>query len=252
MTAYEKLKELYNSERVYMLLVNVDNFDELSASTSDAVEVRITAEIDRQIRDWAASMEAMIVKCRDNLYELAITHKNYEQLVEDDFSVLDKIKEIETEADFPVTLSMGIGMGAKSLAEADDYAQEALDLALGRGGDQAVVKNVKNFQYYGGGVTSVEKRNKGKSRIIGHALNTLMRQSSQIFIMGHKNPDMDCLGAALGIHRLATLSGKDTYILLGENNESMDDMIADAKATGNTCSFPRKRLCLWWTATHWS
>ncbi len=231
-TAYEKLKELYNSERVYMLLVNVDNFDELSASTSDAVEVRITAEIDRQIRDWAASMEAMIVKCRDNLYELAITHKNYEQLVEDDFSVLDKIKEIETEADFPVTLSMGIGMGAKSLAEADDYAQEALDLALGRGGDQAVVKNVKNFQYYGGGVTSVEKRNKGKSRIIGHALNTLMRQSSQIFIMGHKNPDMDCLGAALGIHRLATLSGKDTYILLGENNESMDDMIADAKATG--------------------
>ncbi|MDO4176261.1 MAG: DHH family phosphoesterase [Bacillota bacterium] len=231
-TAYEKLKELYNSERVYMLLVNVDNFDELSASTTDAGEVKITAEIERFIRDWAAGMGAMIVKYRDNLYELAITHRNYEQLVADKFSVLDKIKEIESDADFPVTLSIGIGLGAKTLAEADDYAQEALDLALGRGGDQAVVKNVKNFQYFGGGVTSVEKRNKGKSRIIGHALNTLMSQASQIFIMGHKNPDMDCFGASLGVHRLASLSGKDTYIILGENNESMTDIIADARETG--------------------
>lgn len=229
-TAYEKLKELYNSERTYMVLVNVDNFDELSASTDETREVALTGNIDRLIRDWAASMGAMVVKYRENLYELVITSRNYESLVEDKFSILDKARQLETDSDFPVTLSIGIGIGGKTLAETDDYAQDALDMALGRGGDQAVVKNVRNFEYYGGRTQSVEKGNKGKSRIIGHALLTLIRQSSTVFIMGHKNTDMDCFGSALGIHRMAKAAGKEAYIVLGRYNETMTDIIADAKA----------------------
>ena len=231
-TEYEELQKRYKDEKVYMMLVNVDNFDELTSSAGE-IESTITANIDKLLRNWAAEMEAMIVRYKDSLYELVITNKNYEALVEDKFSILDKARNIETNADFPVTLSIGLGIGGKSLVELDDFAQEALDMALGRGGDQAVVKNGSNFEYYGGSTQSVEKSNKGKSRIIGHALATLMEQSSRIFIMGHKNPDMDSFAAAVGISRLAKTVGKDAYIILGEYNETMIDMVADAKKTGD-------------------
>ena len=230
-TDYEELLKKYNDERVYMMLVNVDNFDELTAS-NDGNESGITASIDRLLRDWAAEMGAMIVRYKENLYELVITNRSYEKLVEERFPILDRARGIESNADFPVTLSIGVGLGADSLVELDDFAQEALDMALGRGGDQAVVKDGSSFEYYGGSTQSVEKSNKGKSRIIGHALTTLMEQSSRIFVMGHKNPDMDSFGAAIGIARLAKSVGKDAYILLSEYNETMIDMVSDAKKTG--------------------
>ncbi len=231
-TAYEELKERYKDERVYMMLVNVDNFDELISGNSDDKESDVRVGIDKLVRSWAASMEAMIVRYRDNMYELVITHKNYEELIEGKFSILDKARELESPTDFPVTLSIGLGIGDDSLVKLDDYAQEALDMALGRGGDQAVIKDGSSFEYYGGRTQSVEKSNKGKSRIIGHALATLMDQSSRIFVMGHKNPDMDCFAAAIGVARLAKSVGKDAYILLSEYNETMIDMVADAKKTG--------------------
>ncbi len=230
-TDYEELLKKYNDERVYMMLVNVDNFDELTAS-NDGNESGITASIDRLLRDWAAEMGAMIVRYKENLYELVITNRSYEKLVEERFPILDRARGIESNADFPVTLSIGVGIGGDSLVELDDFAQEALDMALGRGGDQAVVKDGSSFEYYGGSTQSVEKSNKGKSRIIGHALTTLMEQSSRIFVMGHKNPDMDSFGAAIGIARLAKSVGKDAYILLSEYNETMIDMVSDAKKTG--------------------
>ncbi len=231
-TAYEELKERYKDERVYMMLVNVDNFDELISGNSDDKDSDVRVGIDKLVRSWAASMEAMIVRYRENMYELVITHKNYEELIEDKFSILDKARELESPTDFPVTLSIGLGIGDDSLVKLDDYAQEALDMALGRGGDQAVIKDGSSFEYYGGRTQSVEKSNKGKSRIIGHALATLMDQSSRIFVMGHKNPDMDCFAAAIGVARLAKSVGKDAYILLSEYNETMIDMVADAKKTG--------------------
>lgn len=230
-TEYEELLTRYNDEKVYMMLINVDNFDELTASTSEDKGSEITAAIDKLIRGWGARLEAMIARYRDNTYELAITNKKFEEIVEDKFSILDSAREIETDADFPVTLSIGVGKGGATLADNDHSAQEALDMALGRGGDQAVVKDGVDFSYYGGRTQSVEKNNKGKSRIIGHALATLMEQSSRIFIMGHKNPDMDCFGAAIGVSRLAKAVGKEAYILLSTYNETMIDMVADAKDT---------------------
>lgn len=228
-SSYEKLKELYNEEKVYMVLVNIDNYDELIAGPNEQREVEIGAKIDRLIRDWATDLEAMVVRYREYSFELVVNHKNYEVMKKNRFDILDKVKEIETDADFPVTLSIGIGISGKTLAETDDYAQDALDMALGRGGDQVVVKNVRTFEYYGGNTQSVEKGNKGKSRIIGHALMTLMNQSTKVFIMGHKNPDMDCFGASLGIHRMAREAGREAYIILREYNETLIDIVADAK-----------------------
>ncbi|MDO4544611.1 MAG: DHH family phosphoesterase [Bacillota bacterium] len=231
-TSFENLKELYNDDKVCIAIISVDNFDELTTSAGEDREMAISTEIDKLIRCWGAKLEAAVTRYREHLYELVFTHKSYQKLINNKFSILDEAREIETEADFPVTLSIGIGVGGKSPAESDAYAQDALDLALGRGGDQAVVKNVRSFEYYGGKSQSVEKGYKGKSRIIAHALKLLMSQSSKVFIMGHKNPDMDCFGAALGIHRVADSINKDAYILLNEYNDALTEIAKDAKETG--------------------
>lgn len=232
-TSYETLKDLYNDEKACVMVINVDNFDELTSSAGEAREMQISTEIDKLIRTWCTKLEASVTRFREHLYQVILTQKNYRQLVNSRFTILDQAREIETEADFPVTLSIGIGIGGKSPAETDLYAQDALDLALGRGGDQAVVKNVRNFEYYGGKSQSVERGYKGKSRIIAHALKTLMSQSSKVFIMGHRNPDMDSLGASLGIHRVAASMGKESYIILDSYNEALISIAEDAKATGD-------------------
>lgn len=230
-TSFENLKEMYNDNQTCIALINVDNFDELMNSAGEGRELAVSAEIDKHIRAWVENMGAAVARYRDHLYEVVLTHKNYKNIVANKFDILDEIRQIETETDFPATLSIGIGIGGKTIRESEDYAQGALDLALGRGGDQAVVKNVTNFEYYGGKSQSVEKGFKGKSRIIAHALRLLMNQSSKIFIMGHKNPDLDSFGAALGIHRMAKIVGKEVFVVLNTYNDSMVDMIEDAKKT---------------------
>lgn len=228
-THYETLKDLYNDDKVCLALINIDNFDELTSGADEQRDMEVAVEIDRLIRAWAANMNAVTIRYRDNLYEIVMTQKNVRWLIDDKFSILDEARKIEADEDFPVTLSIGIGIGGKTLAEEDEYAQEALDMALGRGGDQAVIKNVSKFEYYGGKTASAEKVNKGKARIIAFALKTLMMQSSKIFIMGHSNPDMDSLGASIGIHRIAELTGKETHIILGEYSEAIADMVEDVK-----------------------
>ena len=231
-TSYDKLKTMYNEEKVCLALVNIDNYDELAANESEDREMAILTELDILIRRWAAELDAAVVRYRDPLYEIVLRYKDVKQLAEGKFEILDRARSVVTDADFPVTLSIGVGVGGKTLAEMDDYAQDALDLAMGRGGDQAVIKNIRNLEYYGGKSQSVEKSNKGKSRIIAHALKALMAQSSKVFIMGHKNPDMDCFGAALGVYRIALSAGKDPYIVFGEYNETMTDIVTDAKKDG--------------------
>lgn len=233
MTNYEKLKVLHNGERICIAIVNVDNFDELTKSTGEEAQMAISSEIDRVIRHWGTKMEAAITRYKEHLYILTFERIHYEKLIETKFPILDDIRKIETEADFPVTLSIGIGVGGKSPAETDQYAMDALDLALGRGGDQAVVKNVRKIEYYGGKMQTVEKGNKGKSRIIAHALKQLIEQSSKVLIMGHRNPDMDCFGAALGINRIAVTVNKDAYIIINGYNEALSEIYKTAKEVGD-------------------
>lgn len=229
-TSFENLKDLYNEEKPCIALINVDNLEELTPSGKEENELEISTEIDKLIRNWSAGMGAAVSRYKDHMYEMLLTQKNYKQLVVKKFSILDGVRAVETNMDFPVTLSIGIGIGGKTIAESEDYAQDALNLALGRGGDQVVVRNVKNFEYYGGKSQSVEKGYKGKSRIIAHALKLLMTQSNRIFIMGHSNPDMDSFGAALGIYRVAKSIGKEAYIILNSYNNTLEDIVQDAKS----------------------
>jgi c-di-AMP phosphodiesterase-like protein len=233
MTNYELVKTLYKDEKSCYAYVIVDNYDELISSSPDDRKSIVAAEIDKTIRQWAAKMSASITRFRNNQYFVVFEQKHFEKLEAGKFSILDEVREIETDADFPVSLSIGIGVGGKTPQQGDEYAAAALDLALGRGGDQAVVKRVSKIEYYGGRLQTVEKRNKGKSRIMAHALRQLVDQSEQVIIMGHKKPDMDSFGAALGIARIAMNRNKPVYIIINSYNESLAEMYEIAVSTGN-------------------
>lgn len=233
MTNYEVVKNLYKDEKSCFAYVIVDNYDELIACSPDDRKSIVAAEIEKTIRQWAGKLQASITRFRNNQYFVVFEHKHFEKLEAGKFSILDEVREIETDADFPVSLSIGIGVGGKTPQQGDEYAAAALDLALGRGGDQAVVKKVSKIEYYGGRLQTVEKRNKGKSRIMAHALRQLIDQSNQVIIMGHKKPDMDSFGAALGISRIAKNRSRQVYVIINSFNESLTEMYNTAEESGN-------------------
>lgn len=232
-TNYESLKDRYNDEKICVCRINIDNYDELIASTSANNQMGVSTEVDKAIRLWAEKTGGSINKLNQSQYIMYFEYAQAEKLIEGKFAILDDVREIESEADFPVSLSIGIGIGGKTLVATDEYSNAALDLALGRGGDQAVVKRVNKIEYYGGKMQTVEKGNKGKSRVVAHALKQLIEQSKRVIIMGHANPDMDCFGAALGIHRMCAMSNRDSYILINEISDSLEDIYRQAKETQN-------------------
>lgn len=227
-TNFESLKNLYNKERICMALVHVDNYDELVSIAGESGVSHLGNEIDKRIRKWTCNMNASCTRYKDDLYFVVMSYKNYSCMEESRFPILDEIREVVTEADFPVTLSIGIGLQGNSTQELDQAAQDALDMALGRGGDQVVVKHGQTFSYYGGRAKAVEKNNKGKSRIFLYAYIKLVQTASNVLIMGHKKPDMDSFGACLGMSRITKMAGKEPYIILGEYNETINEVVERA------------------------
>jgi len=230
-TNYEYLKTLYKNKKVCMAIVSVDNFDELSSNTAEDKRSALITRIDQTIRQWAAKMNASVTRYKDYMYMILLERSSYEKLAESKFSILDEVREIETETDFPITLSIGIGIGGKNLAQTEQFAHASLELALGRGGDQAVIRRGSAIDYYGGKAQAVEKSNKGKSRIIAHAIKQLMDQSSKVLIMGHRNPDMDSFGSALGIFRLAANAGREAHIVISKYRENIAEIYKQASET---------------------
>ena len=164
-TNLENLKTLYNEEKICYAYVNIDNYDELISAASDERKGMLTAQIENIIRQWAARMCATMVRYKSGKYFIVFEQKYLEKIESSKFVILDEVRAVETEGDFPPSLSIGVGVGGKTLVELDEYALAALDLALGRGGDQAVVKRKSRVEYYGGRLQTVEKRNKKASRL---------------------------------------------------------------------------------------
>lgn len=232
-TNQENMKNMYRDERLCSAFVNVDNYDDLIACSPDERKAVLAAQIEKTIRQWAARLNASVVRYRQGQYHISFEFRHLEKLETTKFAILDEIREIETDADFPASLSIGLGVNGKSPQQLDDFATAALDLALGRGGDQAVVKRGSNIEYYGGRLQTVEKRNKGKSKIMAHALRQLIDQSTNIIIMGHARPDMDSFGAALGIYRIAKNRSREASIVINEYHESLESIFQRAKDSGN-------------------
>lgn len=153
-------------------------------------------------------------------------------MIEHKFSILDKVRDIDTETDFPITVSVGVGINGASLGETRNFADAAIDLALGRGGDQAVIRDGTKIRYFGGRNASVEKGSKGKSRVVAYALKRLIEQAERVIIMGHRNPDMDAFGSELGMARICKLYGTNASMVINHVNDSLQTLYKQARDAG--------------------
>ena len=229
----ERLKKANEDAQSCIAFINIDNYDELLASSPVEEQSSIGAEIDKKIRAWTQYLDAAVTRVRSNRYYAQFENKYLAEQKRSEFPIINQMHEIETQADFPTSVSIGIGTGSGSFSRIQALAEEAMDLALGRGGDQAVIKHEDgDIEYYGGSLPSVEKRNKGKARIMAHALMQLVKSSDRVFIMGHARPDMDCIGSAIGMYTFARSAGKPTDIILDNVGQAIDIIYEAAVKTG--------------------
>ena len=225
-TEHRSLKEQYFSEKALIAHVQVDNFDEVMATAVEGRRPFILSDVESRIKTWASRINAVVKKIENDKYYILFERRYLENMETKKFMLLDDIREIDTGNTLPITLSLGIGTSGKNLFDLDLEAKNALELALGRGGDQAVVKKGANYDFYGGRSKNVERRNKVKARVVAHALIPLIDDSNRVFIMGHKFPDMDSFGASVGIYRAVLNRGKKAYIVLNQDYESIAELKA--------------------------
>ena len=212
-----------------VILLEVDNMDEALKSINEDKKPLLAAEIERTINNYAGTLKAMIRKYSSSKYVLTVQDKYIKEEMDKKFEILDTVREINIGNKLAVTISMGIGRGGLTPEENHQYAISAKELALGRGGDQTVVKSEDKLSFYGGKTKEVEKRTKVRARVIAHALNDLIKESSNVFIMGHKNPDFDCIGSAVGLYRTALSMKKECYIVMNTSNVNLKPVMQKFK-----------------------
>jgi len=223
-TAFVTLRNKYNDERPITMFIQIDNYDEISEKLELGEKSSMTAQIEKILNKYASEMNGFVLKYDNSKFFMMIENKYLETLEAKKFSMLDDVKSIKGTNDFNFTLSIGTGAMAKTLTQLLDYSKGALDVALGRGGDQAVVKRINSVKFYGGKSKAVEKRTKVRARIISYALRQIIDQSSNVIIMGHRVGDMDSLGASIGVCSIARSRGKKSYIVLNNVNHALKNM----------------------------
>ena len=221
-TEYLQLKEKYINEKTVIGTIEVDGYEEVLRSADEENRPLITADIERILSTFETESKAAMKRVSKDKFFLVMNREELKKIELDKFEILDKIRHIDHGNTLPVTISMGVGIDGETINDNFKMAVGALDLALGRGGDQVVVKTKDNFSFYGGKSKAVEKKTKVKSRLTGHALRGIINQSEDVLIMGHRYPDMDAMGAAVGIYDLCKACGKESNIVLENLNDSIE------------------------------
>ncbi len=213
----ETLKH-YEEERNVIAVIFLDNYDDATQGMDDQARSGLNSIVTSLLNKWALDRGIFLKRTSSDRFVTLFNEKILRELEKEKFSILDVVRETTTKENVPLTLSIGVGMGVSSLPELGILAQSSLDLALGRGGDQVAMKlpNGK-LKFYGGKTNPMEKRTRVRARVISHALKELMIESDQVFVMGHKYPDMDAVGASIGIRKAAEMNQREGYIVLDFN-----------------------------------
>jgi len=221
------LKKQSEEQQTDIAIIMVDNYDEIGASIDDMVRTQIMSGIDKSIRDWANGTDGMLKKTDRDRYIFVFPHKNMKKFEEDKFSVLEQVRKISLSFDLktPYTMSIGVGIGGSNVAENEAFAKTSLDMAMGRGGDQAVIKNKDIFKYFGGNYSEYEKNTRVKTKIISQAFRELVISCENVVVMGHKNGDMDSFGASIGIYRAAVSLNKTCFVIFDSNNKTIRESV---------------------------
>ncbi len=215
-TEKEKLKVQLEEDKNIIGYLCIDNVDEIMHSIEEVRRPMLLAIIDRKINLWFKERDVVVARIERDKYILVLSRKELQKMEETKFDILDEMRNIQVGNELPVTVSIGIGNSTQTLLQSKEDARIAFDLAQGRGGDQAIIKHQDKYTFYGGKTKEVEKSARVKVRIKAYAFKELLHEAEKVYIMGHKNIDMDCLGAAMGVYRGATLVGKKAKIILRE------------------------------------
>lgn len=224
-TEYVQLRDAAETRRPAIAVIAIDNYEELTKNATDSEKSTILAGIDKRLFSWIKDCNAVLRKYDRDKYIFIIENAELDKLSARKFAVLQDVRDIQNHEGVIATLSIGIGKDGETLAECYQYAGLAIDMALSRGGDQAVIKNRYTFEFYGGLTEEVEKRTKVKSRVVANALSQLIRDSSQVLIMGHRNSDMDAIGAAAGMVCAARVKGKPVHVVVDREHTMAGDLI---------------------------
>ena len=228
-TDYIELLQKYNNSKVCMGIVVIDNYEELMQRATEEEKLSLTSRIEKSTYNWINKYNGVGIKSERDTYICVFEQEDVEKIKEDKFEILDEIKEIKTQDKLQSTLSIAISEDGETNLEKYKSARAVIDIALGRGGDQAIIKQGGKYYFFGGRTQEVEKRTKVKARIVAEALQELMHVASNIIIMGHTNSDIDAMGSAMGVYRIAKFLEKEVYIVNETNGTSLDNFINDLK-----------------------
>ncbi len=232
MTEEAQVEQQLVDNQTVIGVIYLDNYDEMTQGIEDQLRSELNSRVTQLLNHWAAEHGTYIKRTASDRYFIVTTEENLRILERSKFTILDTVREETSQRGVQLTLSIGIGCGSDPIPALGLMAQSSLDLALGRGGDQVVIKRDGKVRFYGGKTNPTEKRTRVRARVIANSLRDLMQESSRVLIMGHKNPDMDALGSAIGILKLAEMNDKEAHIVLppeeiGRGIRRMMDEIAE-------------------------
>ena len=224
-TEKQEILKKYEQSKLCVGIIMVDNYEEVIQRVQPEETPQIMAKIEKELYDWANDVQGIMIKKERDTFVFIFEQKFLDKMKEEKFAILDKIKEIRNEENLQITLSIAISNEGNTNYEKYQSATDAMDIALGRGGDQTVIKTDGKYQFFGGRAEEVEKRTKVKARVVAHALEELIQDASNVIIMGHLNGDIDSMGSSLGLYRFAKTLGKDAYVVNNTTGLSLNSFI---------------------------
>ncbi len=235
-TELRKIAHEYHETRPVVALVAIDNLDEITKNARDSEIASFRGAVQRKIEKWFSKINGVCRKLSGDRYMLVLEERSYKNLSDEGFTVLEQVRELKFN-DSSATLSIGVGQGGGSMAECEEMAKQALDMALGRGGDQTVVKMPNNeYKFYGGVSGALEKHNKVRARIISSTLKSLITSSSNVILMGHRFADLDSLGSCLAMSSAVSSLGRQPYIVMDRNKTMAGSLLDRADSLGVQCN----------------
>ena len=228
-TDLKEAKDTIDKEKIATILLYIDNLDEVKSSVEDSARATITGNVETEIINYFNAYEATVRKYDDDRYLIIANNENLQKIIQKKFDILDRIRDLKVQSIIPLTLSISATTDGETPLKQYEIARNTMDIALGRGGDQAVLRRGHNYEYFGGKSKAVEKTTKVKARVVGGALRSLIDDASNVVIMPHKNADMDAIGSAIGVVKLVRMRGKTAYIALNSVNMSIRNIMARLK-----------------------
>ncbi len=224
-TDYEQTKDEYENSRPIVAIILFDNLEEISKNQPERVKTRLQNAISEKVENWGSDIGGIVCHYDKDRYMLIFEERHYKKLVEEKFSLMDSVHEVVNPSGIHASVSIGIGRDGGSFEEDFNFAVLSTEMALSRGGDQTVIKNRFNFEFFGGRGAEIETRTKVKSRVMASALSELIKSSGQIFVMGHRFGDMDSVGAAAGLCCIGRKMGRRTYIVIDGKNSAAESLL---------------------------